>query len=155
MSNSTQSSRMLSVKVNYYFLKVLLKRYNLSFSNYFKPSTLDSFSSATTLISVTFLSIVNLILFILKIWVVGDGLTKEEQMKASTGTLFIPFSQFPPKRLRKDCLYHTTPAMMPPKSFQNIDSCEVSKLMFVLIHRPQCFTYILYFMKIISLLKRS
>ena len=64
MSNSTQSSRMLSVKVNYYFLKVLLKRYNLSFSNYFKPSTLDSFSSATTLISVTFLSIVNLILFI-------------------------------------------------------------------------------------------
>ncbi|RVW66842.1 Protein ECERIFERUM 1 [Vitis vinifera] len=58
------------------------------------------------------------------IWVVGDGLTKEEQMKASTGTLFIPFSQFPPKRLRKDCLYHTTPAMMPPKSFQNIDSCE-------------------------------
>ncbi|RVW20789.1 Protein ECERIFERUM 1 [Vitis vinifera] len=59
-----------------------------------------------------------------EIWVVGDGLTKEEQMKASTGTLFIPFSQFPPKRLRKDCLYHTTPAMMPPKSFQNIDSCE-------------------------------
>ena len=58
MSNSTQGSRMLSVKVNYYFLKVLLKRYN------FKPSTLDSFSSATTLISVTFLSIVNLILFI-------------------------------------------------------------------------------------------
>ncbi|KAJ9680390.1 hypothetical protein PVL29_019654 [Vitis rotundifolia] len=59
-----------------------------------------------------------------KIWVVGDGLTKEEQMKASKGTLFIPFSQFPPKRLRKDCLYHTTPAMMSPKSFQNIDSCE-------------------------------
>ncbi|KAL6323262.1 hypothetical protein AAG906_029269 [Vitis piasezkii] len=57
-----------------------------------------------------------------------NGLTKEEQMKASKGTLFIPFSQFPPKRLRKDCLYHTTPAMMPPKSFQNIDSCEVSKL---------------------------
>ncbi|KAL6323217.1 hypothetical protein AAG906_029224 [Vitis piasezkii] len=60
----------------------------------------------------------------IQIWLVGDGLTKEEQMKASKGTLFIPFSQFPPKRLRKDCLYHTTPAMMSPKSFQNIDSCE-------------------------------
>ncbi|XP_034679405.1 very-long-chain aldehyde decarbonylase CER1-like [Vitis riparia] len=60
----------------------------------------------------------------IQIWLVGDGLTKEEQIKASKGTLFIPFSQFPPKRLRKDCLYLTPPAMMSPKSFQNIDSCE-------------------------------
>ncbi|KAL6323209.1 hypothetical protein AAG906_029216 [Vitis piasezkii] len=59
-----------------------------------------------------------------KIWLVGDGLTKEEQLKAPKGTLFIPFSQFPPKRMRKDCFYHTTPAMMSPTSFENMDSCE-------------------------------
>ncbi|WKA05181.1 hypothetical protein VitviT2T_023161 [Vitis vinifera] len=59
-----------------------------------------------------------------KIWLVGDGLTEEEQLKAPKGTLFIPFSQFPPKRMRKDCFYHTTPAMMSPTSFENMDSCE-------------------------------
>ncbi|RVW22814.1 Protein ECERIFERUM 1 [Vitis vinifera] len=62
-----------------------------------------------------------------KIWLVGDGLTEEEQLKAPKGTLFIPFSQFPPKRMRKDCFYHTTPAMMSPTSFENMDSCEVSQ----------------------------
>ncbi|KAA8515783.1 hypothetical protein F0562_018606 [Nyssa sinensis] len=40
-----------------------------------------------------------------KTWLVGDGLTEEEQQKASKGTLFIPFSQFPPKKSRKDCFY--------------------------------------------------
>jgi len=44
---------------------------------------------------------------------------------AKDGTLFLPFSQFPPKTLRKDCFYHTTPAMIIPHSAQNIDSCEV------------------------------
>ncbi|KAJ0262233.1 Protein CER1-like 2 [Hirschfeldia incana] len=58
------------------------------------------------------------------IWLVGDGLSKEEQKKARKGTLFLPFSQFPPSKLRKDCCYHTTPAMIIPKSAQNIDSCE-------------------------------
>ncbi|EOA39450.1 hypothetical protein CARUB_v10012639mg [Capsella rubella] len=58
------------------------------------------------------------------VWLVGDGLGKEEQMKAKEGTLFIPFSQFPPEKLRKDCFYHSTPAMLVPKSAQNIDSCE-------------------------------
>ncbi|XP_019082877.1 PREDICTED: protein CER1-like 1 isoform X3 [Camelina sativa] len=58
------------------------------------------------------------------VWLVGDGLGKEEQMKAKEGTLFIPFSQFPPDKLRKDCFYHPTPAMLVPKSAQNIDSCE-------------------------------
>ncbi|KAJ9680397.1 hypothetical protein PVL29_019658 [Vitis rotundifolia] len=59
-----------------------------------------------------------------KIWLVGDGLTEEEQLKALKGSLFIPFSQFPPKRMCKDCFYHTTPATMSPTSFENMDSCE-------------------------------
>ncbi|KAL1188654.1 Protein CER1-like 1 [Cardamine amara subsp. amara] len=45
-------------------------------------------------------------------------------MKAKEGTIFIPFSQFPPNKLREDCFYHSTPAMLVPKSTQNIDSCE-------------------------------
>ncbi|KAL2511559.1 Protein ECERIFERUM 1 [Abeliophyllum distichum] len=59
-----------------------------------------------------------------KIWLVGDGLSENEQMKASKGALFIPFSQFPPKKLRKDCLYSNTPAMLTPKHLENLDSCE-------------------------------
>ncbi|ESQ36861.1 hypothetical protein EUTSA_v10007056mg [Eutrema salsugineum] len=58
------------------------------------------------------------------VWLVGDEIGKEEQMKAKEGTLFIPFSHFPPDKLRKDCFYHSTPAMLVPKSAQNIDSCE-------------------------------
>ncbi|CAL5381129.1 unnamed protein product [Camellia sinensis] len=58
------------------------------------------------------------------IWLVGDGLSEEEQRKASKGTIFIPFSQFPPKRVRSDCLYHYSPSMMAPISLQNLDSCE-------------------------------
>ncbi|EOA39895.1 hypothetical protein CARUB_v10008574mg [Capsella rubella] len=58
------------------------------------------------------------------VWLVGDGIEKEEQMKAKEGTLFVPFSHFPPNKLRKDCFYHSTPAMRVPKSAQNIDSCE-------------------------------
>ncbi|KAL2536683.1 Protein ECERIFERUM 1 [Forsythia ovata] len=59
-----------------------------------------------------------------KTWLVGDGLSENEQMNASKGALFIPFSQFPPKKLRKDCLYHNTPAMLTPKHLENVDSCE-------------------------------
>ncbi|KAA8520391.1 hypothetical protein F0562_014647 [Nyssa sinensis] len=59
-----------------------------------------------------------------RIWLVGDGLTEEEQLKASQGTLFIPFSQFPAKKMRKDCFYHNTPAMLTPKCLENVDSCE-------------------------------
>ncbi|KAL4593752.1 hypothetical protein ACB092_M014700, partial [Castanea dentata] len=59
-----------------------------------------------------------------KIWLVGDGLDKEEQLKAPKGTLFIPFSQFPPKKLRKDCYYHSSPAMVTPRSLENLHSCE-------------------------------
>ncbi|KAL0429396.1 UNVERIFIED_CONTAM: Very-long-chain aldehyde decarbonylase CER1 [Sesamum radiatum] len=59
-----------------------------------------------------------------KTWLVGDGLREDEQLKASKGTVFIPFSQFPPKKMRKDCLYNTTPAMLAPKHLENVDSCE-------------------------------
>ncbi|KAK7815437.1 protein cer1-like 1 [Quercus suber] len=33
-----------------------------------------------------------------KIWLVGDGLTEEEQLKVRKETLFIPYSQSPPKK---------------------------------------------------------
>ncbi|CAI0447626.1 unnamed protein product [Linum tenue] len=59
-----------------------------------------------------------------KVWLVGEGLSEEEQKQAGKGTLFIPFSQFPPKKLREDCFYHTTPALTAPKSLENVDSCE-------------------------------
>ncbi|KAM7470073.1 hypothetical protein LguiA_008256 [Lonicera macranthoides] len=60
----------------------------------------------------------------IQIWVVGDGLSEEEQMKAPKGTTFIPFSQFPPKKVRKDCLYQYTPSMLAPSSLENLHSCE-------------------------------
>ncbi|XP_062101456.1 very-long-chain aldehyde decarbonylase CER1-like [Humulus lupulus] len=59
-----------------------------------------------------------------QVWLVGDGLSEEEQLKASKGTIFVPFSQFQPKKLRKDCFYHYTPAMLTPKSLENVHSCE-------------------------------
>ncbi|XP_058224198.1 very-long-chain aldehyde decarbonylase CER1-like [Rhododendron vialii] len=59
-----------------------------------------------------------------KVWLVGDGLSEEEQQKAPKGTLFIPYSQFPPKKVRNDCLYHHTPAMVAPSSLENLNSCE-------------------------------
>ncbi|KAI4353102.1 hypothetical protein L6164_002076 [Bauhinia variegata] len=58
------------------------------------------------------------------VWLVDDGLTKEEQMKAPKGTSFIPYSQFPPKKYRKDCSYHYTPGMLTPTSLENLHSCE-------------------------------
>ncbi|XP_022964365.1 protein ECERIFERUM 1-like [Cucurbita moschata] len=59
-----------------------------------------------------------------QIWIVGDGLEEFEQLNAPKGTIFIPFSQFPPKRLRRDCYYHITPSMKVPSCFENVDSCE-------------------------------
>ncbi|XP_077252793.1 very-long-chain aldehyde decarbonylase GL1-5-like isoform X2 [Tasmannia lanceolata] len=59
-----------------------------------------------------------------QIWLVGDGLTEEEQKRAPKGTHFIPFSQFPPKKVRKDCVYYNTPAMKIPKSLENMHACE-------------------------------
>nr|XP_009614034.1 very-long-chain aldehyde decarbonylase CER1-like [Nicotiana tomentosiformis] len=59
-----------------------------------------------------------------KTWLVRDGLSEDEQLKAPKGTIFIPYSQFPPKKARKDCFYFSTPAMITPKHLENVDSCE-------------------------------
>ncbi|XP_019465410.1 PREDICTED: protein ECERIFERUM 1-like [Lupinus angustifolius] len=59
-----------------------------------------------------------------KIWLVGDEFNEDEQKKAPKGSMFIPLTQFPPKKLRKDCFYHTTPAMITPPSLVNVHSCE-------------------------------
>ncbi|KAL5990365.1 hypothetical protein ACLOJK_011265 [Asimina triloba] len=57
-------------------------------------------------------------------WLVGDGVTEEEQRKAPKATRFIPFSQFPPKRVRKDCIYYSTPAFAVPKALEDMHACE-------------------------------
>ncbi|GMH00668.1 hypothetical protein Nepgr_002507 [Nepenthes gracilis] len=59
-----------------------------------------------------------------KIWLVGEDLTTNDQLKASKGTVFIPFSQFPPKIIHMDCFYLDPPAMAAPTSFENLHSCE-------------------------------
>ncbi|WVZ64482.1 hypothetical protein U9M48_013989 [Paspalum notatum var. saurae] len=60
-----------------------------------------------------------------KVWLVGDGLIDDgEQKKAQEGVHFLPYSQFPPKPLRNDCIYHSTPAFLVPESFQNLHACE-------------------------------
>ncbi|EYU40309.1 hypothetical protein ABFS82_02G135600 [Erythranthe guttata] len=58
------------------------------------------------------------------IWIVGDGFTEDEQKKAPKGTLFIPFSQFPPKKARNDVVYRQTPSLIAPPSLKNLNSCE-------------------------------
>ncbi|OAY75468.1 Protein ECERIFERUM 1 [Ananas comosus] len=59
------------------------------------------------------------------VWIVG-GVTDEEQRRASKGTLFVPLSQFPLKKIRKDCTYYATPAMKIPETLRNVHSCEVT-----------------------------
>ncbi|KAI9085579.1 hypothetical protein K1719_032422 [Acacia pycnantha] len=59
-----------------------------------------------------------------KIWLVGQNWKEDQQMKAPKGSLFIPLTQFPPKKLRKECYYLTTPSMITPSSFENLHSCE-------------------------------
>ncbi|KAM0891936.1 hypothetical protein ACQ4PT_026098 [Festuca glaucescens] len=58
-----------------------------------------------------------------KIWIV-DKIDDKEQKMAPKGTVFIPISQFPPTKVRKDCTYLSTPAMKIPETMQNIHSCE-------------------------------
>lgn len=58
------------------------------------------------------------------VWLVGDNLSVQDQKRANKGTHFIPFSQFPPKKIRNDCIYHSTPAMIAPKDFENLHACE-------------------------------
>ncbi|XP_021756464.1 protein ECERIFERUM 1-like [Chenopodium quinoa] len=59
-----------------------------------------------------------------KVWLVGDDLSEIEQSMASKGTIMIPYSQFPPKKTRKDCFYLNTPSMVAPTSFGNLHCCE-------------------------------
>ncbi|KAJ4776263.1 Fatty acid hydroxylase superfamily [Rhynchospora pubera] len=59
-----------------------------------------------------------------KVWLVGEELRYSDQMKAAKGVLFIPYSQCPPKIVRKDCIYYSTPAMVVPKAFENLHCCE-------------------------------
>ncbi|KAG1361487.1 Protein ECERIFERUM 1 [Cocos nucifera] len=59
-----------------------------------------------------------------EVWLVGDGVMDEEQRRARKGIHFIPFTQFPPKLIHKDCIYHCTPAMVVPKAYENLHTCE-------------------------------
>jgi WAX2 C-terminal domain len=61
---------------------------------------------------------------------VGDELTYSDQMKAAKGVHFIPYSQCPLRTVRKDCIYYSTPAMVVPKAFENLHSCEVNSCKF-------------------------
>ncbi|KAL8495773.1 hypothetical protein ACS0TY_019762 [Phlomoides rotata] len=60
----------------------------------------------------------------LQIWIVGDGVLEDEQLKAPKGIFFIPFTQFPPKKARNDVVYCHTPSMVAPPSLHNLHSCE-------------------------------
>ncbi|KAM3245091.1 hypothetical protein ACQJBY_056426 [Aegilops geniculata] len=62
-----------------------------------------------------------------KVWLVGDGLTAREQQRAAPGTHFVPYSQFPVTAggdARADCVYHSTPALVAPESYENLHACE-------------------------------
>jgi aldehyde decarbonylase len=61
----------------------------------------------------------------LQVWLVGDGLTALEQERAQPGVHFVPYSQFPPMNTRGDCVYHSTPALVVPDSYENLHACEV------------------------------
>lgn len=63
-----------------------------------------------------------------KVWLVGEGLSEEEQSRADKGIVIIPFSTLPPVKVRDDCSYHHTPAMVIPSSLENVGSCEVGTL---------------------------
>ncbi|EEC73226.1 hypothetical protein OsI_07314 [Oryza sativa Indica Group] len=65
-----------------------------------------------------------------KVWIIGEGLEDSEQELAMEGTRFIPCSQFPPRMIRKDCIYLTTPAMNIPRTLLNVQSCEVTVIKF-------------------------
>ncbi|ERM96184.1 hypothetical protein AMTR_s00001p00090180 [Amborella trichopoda] len=48
----------------------------------------------------------------------------KDEKDAPKGTIFIPFSQFPLKMIRKDCTYLSTLAMIVPSNLENMHSCE-------------------------------
>ncbi|XP_052151621.1 very-long-chain aldehyde decarbonylase GL1-7 isoform X2 [Oryza glaberrima] len=57
-----------------------------------------------------------------QIWI-GDSID-DAQGRAPKGTIFIPTSQFPLKKARKDCTYLSNPAMKIPETMQNVHTCE-------------------------------
>ncbi|XP_073011599.1 very-long-chain aldehyde decarbonylase GL1-6-like [Typha latifolia] len=59
-----------------------------------------------------------------KVWLIRDEVGIQEQNKAAKGVHFIPFSQLPQNNLRKDCTYHSTPAVVVPEAFENLHACE-------------------------------
>ncbi|KAF9586851.1 hypothetical protein IFM89_039926 [Coptis chinensis] len=59
-----------------------------------------------------------------KVWLVDNALNGREQRRAPKGTLFIPFSMFPPQETRTDCFYYSTPSMIIPNNLENMHSCE-------------------------------
>lgn len=67
------------------------------------------------------------LLKLLQIWLV-DNIDDKEQKMAPQGAIFVPISQFPIKKIRKDCTYLSTPAMKIPETMQNIHACEVTKI---------------------------
>ncbi|VAH34654.1 unnamed protein product [Triticum turgidum subsp. durum] len=58
-----------------------------------------------------------------RIWI-GDIIDDKQQRRAPSGTIFIPTSQFPLKKTRKDCTYLGSPAMKIPETMQNVHTCE-------------------------------
>ncbi|GJN27066.1 hypothetical protein PR202_gb15050 [Eleusine coracana subsp. coracana] len=58
-----------------------------------------------------------------QVWI-GDNIDDKQQQKAPKGTTFITTSQFPIKKIRKDCTYLSTPAMKIPQTLQNVHACE-------------------------------
>uniref|UniRef100_M8B148 Very-long-chain aldehyde decarbonylase CER1-like C-terminal domain-containing protein n=1 Tax=Aegilops tauschii TaxID=37682 RepID=M8B148_AEGTA len=58
-----------------------------------------------------------------QIWI-GDIIDDKQQRRAPSRTIFIPTSQFPLKKTRKDCTYLSTPAMKIPETMQNVHACE-------------------------------
>ncbi|KAI3944263.1 hypothetical protein MKW98_016493 [Papaver atlanticum] len=70
----------------------------------------------------------------IQVWLVDDEFSEEDHTNAPKGTIFIPYSQFPPwsnfkktltiqnaasNAFLKDCNYHSTPAILIPPSIQN------------------------------------
>lgn len=59
-----------------------------------------------------------------QIWI-GDNIDDMQQRRAQKGTIFVPTSQFPLKKTRKDdCTYLSSPAMKIPEIMQNVHTCE-------------------------------
>ncbi|PAN39047.1 hypothetical protein PAHAL_7G216700 [Panicum hallii] len=58
-----------------------------------------------------------------QIWI-GDRIDDKQQQRAPKGTIFVPTSQFPLKKIRKDCSYLSAPAMKIPETMENVHTCE-------------------------------